>query len=143
MHRDINEHCLCWTELMFEVVSRVFLLLFNSETHRDFNEHFPCFIPFISRDAGIKMYVRDHSQGWYPMSFRTGRNNYGWQRLLFLTHKDMATLWSVSIEQFIHEVLALPNKFEHCCCICSLNMPQQTRRRTKGEGLLEDGFKLE
>lgn len=44
-------------------------------------------------------------------------------------------------EQFINEVLALPNILTGCCCICLINMPYQTKKQTKGKDLLEDGFK--
>ena len=76
-HAAVHGVAKSWAELLFKVVSRIFYpSLILRHMHRNFNEHFPCFSPFNSRDAGIKMYFRDHSQGWYPMSFGTGRNYF-------------------------------------------------------------------
>ena len=59
-HAAVHGVAKSWAELLFKVVSRIFYpSLILRHMHRNFNEHFPCFSPFISRDAGIKMYIRN------------------------------------------------------------------------------------
>lgn len=76
------------------------------------------------------------------MSLKAGNHHYGCQRLLLVMHGDIELHGVLGQEQFINEVLALPNTLTAVAASVSLICPIKPRnKQTKGKDLLEDRFK--